>query len=260
MPTAKREEYEWDFFLAYARTDRSFATQLYDLLAGAYRVFLDVKCLRPGDAWDEALADAQRCSKVTVVLISPRTAAAYYQREEIAAAIDLARNATGRHRVVPVVLEAEAVEDSVIPYGLRRVHGIFMSPDMTLVGVAEELQDTIEKVQRRKTAVSTEVLPTDVKVTRHSSAITGTVITANFRLRSAHTAAYIREEAFISATVRLLVDEREVARQRLTFTSITGSIDHPFQLDGVACRFHIKYGIGFLWGGLTVAGQEIFSI
>ena len=116
----------WHFFLAHAGPDREFAELLYDRLARASDVFLDSKSLKLGDNWDTALRDAQRSSLVTVVLISQSSNDAYYQREEIAAAIALAREAGG-HRVVPVYLNAEAAASETVPYGLRLKHGMTLS-------------------------------------------------------------------------------------------------------------------------------------
>src|SRR3712207_5191867 len=93
---------EWDFFVAYAAADERRAVELYDLLSPRARVFLDSRSLKPGDDWDTALPRAQRRSRVTVVLVSPRSDTAYYQREEIATAIAMARADEGQHRVVPV--------------------------------------------------------------------------------------------------------------------------------------------------------------
>jgi len=95
----------WDFFLAHAGADLPAAEQLYVLLQPRARVFLDKHCLLLGDDWDQELAAAQRGSRITVVLVSSRTEIAYYEREEIAAAIDLARRNKQAHRVVPVYLD-----------------------------------------------------------------------------------------------------------------------------------------------------------
>jgi hypothetical protein len=49
-----------------------------------------VPLLVPGDDWDQAIAQAQAESAVSLVLVSAKTEKTYYQREEIAAAIDMA--------------------------------------------------------------------------------------------------------------------------------------------------------------------------
>ena len=68
----------WDFFIAHAGANNDVAEELYELLAPYSRVFLDCKTLLPGDDWDQELAEAQRCSLVTIVLISADTDRAYY--------------------------------------------------------------------------------------------------------------------------------------------------------------------------------------
>ena len=77
----------WDIFIAHAGTDRPAAEALYDLLIPHFSVFLDSRCLRLGEDWDSQLAYAQSRSSVTLVLVSSETESAYYQREEIAAAV-----------------------------------------------------------------------------------------------------------------------------------------------------------------------------
>src|SRR5713101_2110796 len=114
MPTDK---HQWDFFIAHAGPDVSTAEALYDFLSGSAKVFLDSRSLELGDDWDRELSEAQRKSFITVVLVSSRTDAAYYERVEVASAIKLARAQPARYRVVPVVLD-DMPEPQVDPYGL----------------------------------------------------------------------------------------------------------------------------------------------
>ncbi|HET8670644.1 MAG TPA: TIR domain-containing protein [Candidatus Saccharimonadales bacterium] len=130
--------HRWDFFLAHASPDIAAAEALYDHLAPAARVFLDSKCLKLGDDWDVELATAQRTSKVTVVLVSRCTQDAYYEREEIASAISLARRDKTNHRVVPLVLK-DGKNDVAMPYGLSIKHGLQVSELSELRGAAEKL-------------------------------------------------------------------------------------------------------------------------
>jgi len=127
----------WDIFLAHAGGDAAPAKQLYDLLFAGCKVFLDSESLKLGDDWDTVLARAQRQALVTVVLVSARTDQAYYQREEIAVAIQMARKDKERHRVVPVFLDDPVPDD--VPYGLRLKHGVHISPRCTIEDVAKQL-------------------------------------------------------------------------------------------------------------------------
>ena len=142
-----QRSFKFDFFIAHAGADREQAEALYDLLAPRCRVFFDSRCLLLGDDWDSALAQAQRDSAVTVVLISSHTEKAYYQREEIAAAIAMARLDSERHRVVPVYLDPAAETGTEVPYGLRLKHGLFVSTSGHLSGVAESLLDLLRRLQ-----------------------------------------------------------------------------------------------------------------
>jgi HAD superfamily phosphoserine phosphatase-like hydrolase len=142
----------WDLFIAHAGADKAIAEQLYDFLAVGARVFLDSRCLELGDEWDARLAAAQRASLVTVVLVSSNTVKAYYEREEVAAAIALARDAGERHRVVPVYLDSDADSGEAVPYGLRLKHGLRLSNQLTLSDAAREL---LALLQRLRAAAST---------------------------------------------------------------------------------------------------------
>jgi hypothetical protein len=127
----------YDFFLAHAGPDAAQAERLYCLLGAKGRVFVDTKSVRLGDVWDHTIAEAQRSSRVTVVLVSANTDAAFYQQEEIATAIDMAREDSTKHRVVPVYLDT--VPSDKVPYGLRRLQGLKVSGGITLQQVAERL-------------------------------------------------------------------------------------------------------------------------
>jgi HAD superfamily phosphoserine phosphatase-like hydrolase len=137
---------KWDIFIAHAGDDKALAGQLYDLLADQCRVFLDSRCLDLGDEWDLKLSNAQRSSFITVVLVSASTEKAYYEREEIAAAIARARESEQQHRVVPLYLNQEAEQFAAVPYGLRIRHGLQVSEDVTLAQCAEELLSLLRRL------------------------------------------------------------------------------------------------------------------
>ena len=120
LPTA----YDWDFFLAHAGPDLKIAKDLKRGLEPPAKAFLDDDNLTPGDSFDVALAAAQQSSLISVVIVSLHTEDAYYQREEIAAAIQMAREDPHTHRVVPVFLNDPNLSARQIPYGLRLRHGL----------------------------------------------------------------------------------------------------------------------------------------
>jgi hypothetical protein len=119
---------KWDFFIAHSSADARSARKLYDLLTPHARVFLDSECIRYGEYWDEALVQAQEDSAVTLILISSATEKAFYQREEVATAIELARSR--EHVVVPIYLDINSTERA--PYGLRRVQSAKLGNGFTL--------------------------------------------------------------------------------------------------------------------------------
>ena len=136
----------YDFFLAHAGPDANVAERLYELLRNRSRVFLDSRSLRLGDDWDTELSKAQRNSKITVVIISERVNKSYYQREEIAAAIALARDDDRLHRVVPLYLPEVAESSASVPYGLRLKHSIRLTQDEDLRVAAEQLLSLLASV------------------------------------------------------------------------------------------------------------------
>ncbi len=139
---------QWDFFIAHAGGDTPAAEELYDGLGAGVRVFLDSRCLLPGDDWDQELRSAQAASRITVVLVSAHTEQAYYQREEVAAALDLARHNPTTHRVVPVYLDAANSGGSTsIPYGLRLKHGLSAVEPGGLESVAQKLLATLDHLR-----------------------------------------------------------------------------------------------------------------
>jgi serine/threonine protein kinase len=135
---------EWDVFIAHAGPDVVQAESLYAALAPKLHVFLDSKCLRPGDNWDAELARAQRESLVTAVLVSSCVDQAYYEREEIAAAIRMARESPRLHRVIPIFLD-EALRRSP-PYGLTLKHGLAMYDTAAPSKIADALERVLQSV------------------------------------------------------------------------------------------------------------------
>jgi ABC-type Na+ efflux pump permease subunit len=136
------EGYDWDIFLAHAGADASVAEELYELLEPC-KVFLASRSLLLGDDWDRELARAQQRSLITVVLVAARTDTAYYQREEVAAALDMARADGSRHRVVPVYLQ----NGHAVPYGLRLKHGLSLPDCGGLTGVSRRLIDLVGRLK-----------------------------------------------------------------------------------------------------------------
>lgn len=132
-------EYVYDFFIAHAGADTVEAEKLFDLLSGEAKVFLDSRCLIPGDDWPTVVQQAQRNSSATLVLISDRTDQAFYQGEEIAHAIALSREGDGPHRVIPMIYPGGSSSD--VPYGLRRKHALEINENRSMERVATRLLD-----------------------------------------------------------------------------------------------------------------------
>ena len=136
---------EWDFFIAHSSKNTSLAEQLFDLLTGVARAFLDVRSLEPGMEWDKVLPIAQRKSKATIVLVSESTDEAYYERAEVRQAIDLSRS--GSHLVIPVFASDGAKGGVTAQYGLSLKQSITLSEHVSLEAAAYRLLALLRRQQ-----------------------------------------------------------------------------------------------------------------
>ncbi|WP_179137710.1 toll/interleukin-1 receptor domain-containing protein [Candidatus Entotheonella palauensis] len=114
----------YHFFIAYASPDFRQARDLYFKLQDELRdepdkVFFDRQQIQPGDPWPPRLSEALAASRAVVVLISSHTRAAFYEQEEIARAIQLARQQPDRHTMIPVLLESLPEGPEGLPYGMN---------------------------------------------------------------------------------------------------------------------------------------------
>jgi len=143
MNTTKK----WDFFLAHAGADTATAEQLHDLLAGSAKVFLDSRSLELGKNWDQELAAAQENSRITVVLVTQNTDAAYYQRVEVQEAIRMSQTSNDDHRVIPLYVDEASAKSK--QYGLNLKNGLTLSGTVTLETAAFRLLATLKRLQYR---------------------------------------------------------------------------------------------------------------
>lgn len=156
---AQDPQKEWEFFIAHAGADISAAEALYELLVRDHTTFLDTRSISPGTDWAKELLQAQRQSLVTVLLVSPNTADAYYQREEISNAIQLSRDQTRLHYVVPVYLDSDPDSEVEIPYGLRLMQSIRLSQVGGFSGVVKELSKLL--IEIRQSSLGSNVVVDD---------------------------------------------------------------------------------------------------
>ena len=140
-------DFKWDFFLAHAGADLEAARKLKRELEPPAEVFLDADDISLGQNWDRVLAEALRSSLIHVIIVSPNTEEAYYQREEIAVAIQMAREDPHTRRVVPVYLSSQGMPKSV-PYGLKTRHGLTVADEKDLASAKERLLQTLSEIRR----------------------------------------------------------------------------------------------------------------
>jgi hypothetical protein len=141
---------QWDFFLAHATADSALAEQLYDCLTVSAVVFLDTRSLELGDNWDIELPKAQQSSLITLVLVTPNLDAAYYQRVEVASAINLSRDPNQSHRVIPIYLDEASTKGLSAQYGLSLKQGIVLSSSVSLEIAALHLLGTLKRLRYKR--------------------------------------------------------------------------------------------------------------
>lgn len=139
--------FNWDFFLAHAGPDLDIARNLKRALDPPAKAFLDDDNLVLGDDFDQELAEAQQSSLISIVIVSPHTEQAYYQREEIASAIQMSREDPHTHRVVPVFFNQEQIPSREIPYGLRLKHSLRVPDSGDLTEAGKRLLDTLTQMK-----------------------------------------------------------------------------------------------------------------
>lgn len=245
-------QYDWDFFVAHAAADTELAELLFAFLQPHCRVFLDSKTLRPGDLWDERLSAAQRASRATIVIISSHSEQAHYELAEIVAAIQMSRDTQGGHKVIPVIVGVISP-----PYGLQRFQAIRVPGTGSIAEAATAILDLF-----RISAPNTNALPiaTQVSVSRHWGLIEGETIEVTFTLRNQHSVRYHRRPSFLTYSVILTVDEKEIWRQRFgALTEGTANIQRVFVLDGVTGTFIFARGLTTRVS-LTVGEAELYCI
>jgi hypothetical protein len=133
-----------EFFICYPSPNRDAANALSWFLQDRKRlVVLDTEAIALGEAWDAKLSTELEQASVAVVLVSSNSAQAYYQREEISRAIRLARKASDRRHVVPVMLPGATEAD--LPYGLSIVQGLDASKSGGLERIAQILDEKFPK-------------------------------------------------------------------------------------------------------------------
>jgi hypothetical protein len=140
-------DFKWDFFLAHAGADLEAARKLKRQLEPPAEVFLDDEDISLGENWDRVLSEALRSSLIHIIMVSPNTEDAYYQCEEIAVAIQMAREDPHTRRVVPLYLNSRGVPKSV-PYGLKTKHGLSVADENDLATAKERLLRTLQEIRR----------------------------------------------------------------------------------------------------------------
>lgn len=143
---------KYEFFVAYASEDQSFAEDLAWELADRHRIaFFDAGHIPFGSRWDEVLTNAITSSRVTVILVSKHSAGAHYEQDEIARAVRQARRPDSDRTVVPVLLEGAGPDD--LPYGLAVVQAL----DGTLAGGMKRVAKSLDTKFPRETVAPTPV-------------------------------------------------------------------------------------------------------
>jgi superfamily I DNA/RNA helicase len=144
----------WDVFIAYSSSDRAIASRLADALEKRLHVFIDFRCIRPGDDWDTALRDALEETTMVVVLVSPSTEQSFFQRDEILRALERSRTDPSHTRLIPIFIGGTGPTQPSMPYGLRPKQGIVLANEDELGNAAERIIDLATEGESRQLSPS----------------------------------------------------------------------------------------------------------
>jgi hypothetical protein len=136
-----------DFFISYSNEDLDFAKKLHTQLSKSnHDVFLAPESISLGTNWVTGISDGQRDSRISVFLISQKTATSTWVMAEIAAGIKLTE-LSNEYRVVPIFLED--ITKLQIPYPLHIFQGIKLD-ELGIEGVAFKLSDLLNTLLEEK--------------------------------------------------------------------------------------------------------------
>jgi len=137
----------YDVFISYARENRRQAEALRELLAGrGWRVFLDVRRLRPGQPWRAAILEAVRGAPAVCVLWSEAA-----HRPERSFVREEASEAKALDSYFPICLD-----DSGVPFGFTEYHYADLvdwdggAEDTRLPEVLDQLEDLLAERGARR--------------------------------------------------------------------------------------------------------------
>lgn len=140
MPSA----FEHDAFIAYPQPDLSFARKLYNLLnIVGYNVFFAPESLDPGEPWPDRIKAELKKSQVTIVLVSPAFASAYYLKEEVLTAIENVRR-DSRRKIIPIYLTWQG-ELSDLPDPLIQLHRLSLDDENDIFKLAQRLHEFLQR-------------------------------------------------------------------------------------------------------------------
>lgn len=172
------------------------------------------------------LSDALRSSLIHIIMVSPNTEDAYYQCEEIAVAIQMAREDPHTRRVVPLYLNSQGVPKSV-PYGLKTRHGLSVADEKDLAAAKERLLRTLSEIRRleEKKGEVVEVQREAVeKITAGSNSdlLAGLNEVTRFVRPLLKTLLALLGLAFVGLLVSLLLPS--LAEERVLLATVFGSV------------------------------------
>jgi hypothetical protein len=154
----------WDVFIAYPNGSWNDAESLFTALQPDLSVFLDKKSLQTGTQYDLAIPEAQRSSRMTVVLVNATYLAAFYARAEAAAAIALSRTAPGAHMVVPIYMNGLPKAHET-PYGFQLLQSLDFQKELGWEAIAQKLRGMLNlPANHGQPQAITEQTPADPKV------------------------------------------------------------------------------------------------
>ncbi len=153
----------YDAFLSHASPDAAIASKLAILLRKRCSIYLQKRDGPLGYEWQPSIANAIRESIATIVLASGFTGKAFYQKAEIDFAMNLSRDHTERHFILPIFLPGYVATAPESPFGLSLFHGIDVSPEANWNQIASCVGDDL--IAKRPEAIPSGTLTSDKEAT-----------------------------------------------------------------------------------------------
>lgn len=145
----------YDVFISYrVRSDTALALKLYETLTSqGIRVFLDRKCMKPGEDWEKAVLNGMAQAKAVAVILSTPSMANWCNITENGIADNLAvefllalelQEASLVEFIIPIIVGT--LDESTETYGRPDFRALSGAPDIVVSSIQEKLDANLDQL------------------------------------------------------------------------------------------------------------------